>query len=142
MLLAVVWWVATPSSQISVGDSRPTVEQSRTSIPLTSVPVKPAKMFHFKGNPTNAEEQAIWDWWFYMDKVDPDFQWRTPIEFYGKEIDQHGEPVVGARVRLEWSALGSVPKRELTTGSDGNFAIAGIQGKGISVDVGAPGYTN
>ena len=47
---------------------------------------------------------------------------------------------VGAKVRLEWSALGSVPKRELTADANYNFAITGIQGKGISVDVGAPGY--
>jgi hypothetical protein len=97
-------------------------------------------MFHFKGKPTNAEEQAIWDWWFAMDKRDPDFQWKTPIEFYGKVIDQHGEAVVGATVNLQWSALGSTPKKTLTTDAGGSFEITGISGKGLSVDVSALGY--
>ena len=47
-----------------------------TPTPLPKVPVadnaatplKPTKLFHFNHQPTNPEEQAMWDWWFYMDK--------------------------------------------------------------------------
>jgi hypothetical protein len=97
-------------------------------------------LFHFEGPPTNPEEQAIWDWWISMDRADPEFQWKTPIEFYGKVIDQHGDPVVGANVECGWTTVGATPKAHLTTDANGNFEIKGIQGKGMIVDTRAKGY--
>ena len=48
--------------------------------------------------PQTAEEKAQWEWWDAMEKTDPDFQWKMPIEFYGKVVDQFGQPVVNAEV--------------------------------------------
>ena len=60
--------------------------------------------------PQTAEEKAQWEWWDAMDKADPDFQWKMPIEFYGKVVDQFGEPVVGATVDFVWTTVvGPVP---------------------------------
>ena len=101
---------------------------------------KPTKFFQFNHQPTGPEEIAIWDWWFYMDKHDPEFQWKTPLNFYGRVIDQHGLPVAGARVALEWTNLDGVPKRNRTTDQDGRFTLSGETGKRLSVNIGADGY--
>ena len=116
------------------------------SVRLTDITIphpKPAKLFQFSHQPTNAEEKAIWDWWFYTAKHDADFQWKTPIEFYGRVLDQHQQPVIGARVKVQWSTIGATPERDLLTDSDGKFHITGINGKGISAMVICPpGYTS
>jgi hypothetical protein len=86
--------------------------------------------------PKTADEQAMWEWWNYIRKVDPDFEWKTPIEFYGKVVDQNNAPVDGALVDLSWSPLGGRPNEsKLTTGADGSFLFSGVQGKGLTVTV-------
>jgi hypothetical protein len=93
--------------------------------------------------PQTVEEKAMWEWWDAMDKADPDFQWKMPIEFYGKVIDQFGQPVAGAEVELNWTTvIGPIPdpKKSIYTGTDGRFEVAGIQGKGITISVYKEGY--
>ena len=93
--------------------------------------------------PQTAEEKAQWEWWDAMDKADPDFQWKMPIEFYGKVVDQFDQPVAGAEVELNWTTVvGPIPdpKKSIFTGPDGQFAVTGIQGKGITISVYKEGY--
>ena len=60
--------------------------------------------------PQTAEEKAQWDWWRAMRKTDPSFEWKMPIEFYGKVIDQFSNGVEGASVVLAWTtAIGPIP---------------------------------
>lgn len=94
--------------------------------------------------PQTAKEKAMWDWWDAMNKADSDFQWKMPIEFYGKVVDQFGKPVDHAEVVLNWTTvIGPVPdpKKSVFTGQDGQFEITGIQGKGLSVDIFKDGYS-
>jgi uncharacterized GH25 family protein len=75
-----------------------------------------------------------------MDKLDPDFQWKMPIEFYGKVVDQFDQPVAGAEVELNWTTVvGPIPdpKRIIFTDANGRFEVTGIQGKSlwIAVDI-------
>ena len=66
------------------------------------------------------------------------------INFYGKVIDQDGNPVDGARVRFSAPSSfldieqGSVDGP--TSGTDGTFAITGKSGAGIQVSVSHPSY--
>jgi hypothetical protein len=93
--------------------------------------------------PQTAEEKAMWEWWYAMDKADPDFQWKMPIEFYGKVVDQFGQPVAGAEVELNWTTVvGPIPdpKKSIYTSSDGRFEVTGIQGNGITISVYKDGY--
>ncbi len=67
---------------------------------------------------------------------------RSPISFYGRLLDQKGHPVAGARVELQpndkaWSA-GSTHIR--SSDSHGDFAISGISGLSLYVNVSKPGY--
>lgn len=82
----------------------------------------------------------MWDWWNRMEKTDPQFQWKMPIEFYGKVVDQFGQPVVNATVVLNWTAVGGGKELRQTTGSDGKFALTGENGKRMTVDIMRQGY--
>lgn len=78
--------------------------------------------------------------------LDPAYEWRTPIEFFGKVVDEALHPVGGATVETTWSgtektsAGDGVGHRSLISDEDGNFALIGVRGKGISVRVSKEGY--
>jgi hypothetical protein len=93
--------------------------------------------------PRTAEEKAQWEWWDKMDKMDPDFQWKMPIAFYGKVLDQFDQPVAGAEVELNWTTvIGPIPdpQKIIFAAADGCFEITDIQGKGITISVSKDGY--
>lgn len=64
------------------------------------------------------------------------------IDFWGKVIDQHGDPVLGARVH--YSAVDKYfkdgTKYEGTSDEQGLFSISNIKGAGLFVSVAKPGY--
>ncbi len=64
-------------------------------------------------------------------KEDKFWEWKTPISFYGKIIDQFQNPVSGAKVQVSWndtSAHGTSYK-DLNSDGNGLFSITGIKGK-------------
>jgi hypothetical protein len=68
---------------------------------------------------------------------------KTPISFYGRVIDQHGDPVPQADVKLSANdkASGGRPSEYTRkTDSDGHFSIGGISGITLAVEVSKPGY--
>ena len=150
--ISLLLWAAYSPHQSTVQGRSPGSLEAQSTV-VTS------KLVHFPGQqsprtvrlfkstnypPQTAGEIAMWKWWDTMDKADPEFQWKMPIEFYGKVVDQFGEPVSDARVNFVWTTvIGPVPdpKRTVMSGSDGRFEIKGIQGKGISVDILKDGYT-
>jgi hypothetical protein len=66
----------------------------------------------------------------------------APIDFWGKVIDQHGNPVAGAAVHYsaadKYFKDGS--KYEGTSDGQGLFSISNIKGAGLFVDVAKSGY--
>lgn len=67
----------------------------------------------------------------------------TPITFYGKVVDQHGEPVAQADVKLSANdkPLGGNPSEYTrTTDAEGLFSISGIVGLTLAVEVSKTGY--
>jgi protocatechuate 3,4-dioxygenase beta subunit len=68
-------------------------------------------------------------------KEDPRFEWKTPIAFYGKVIDQNAQPIPGFEVEVGWTDMS--PKGTsaaiVTTDAEGNFSITGIRGKNLGV---------
>jgi hypothetical protein len=83
----------------------------------------------------------MWDWWTAMRKADPDFQWKTPIEFYGQVLDQTNTPVSGALIDCTWTSLPHEPnERKLTSDAAGKFVLRGVRGKSLIVDVSKSGY--
>lgn len=79
-------------------------------------------------------------------KANPSWEWETPIEFFGKVIDERNQPVAGASIEVAWSGTvekyggDGVGKRTLTSDANGMFTLAGVEGKGITVRVSKDGY--
>lgn len=77
---------------------------------------------------------------------DPSYQWRTPIEFFGKVLDENNQPVAGADVEIEWVGTRAVyggdgvGHKKLTADANGRFIIKGIEGKCLGVLVSKDGY--
>ena len=69
-------------------------------------------------------------------------QWRTPIAFYGKVVDEKGDPVAEANVHFTWTDLSRDGSSESQTSSDGYglFALQGVTGKNLHVEVSKGGY--
>jgi len=68
--------------------------------------------------------------------------WRTPIAFYGKVVDQTTNAVPNAQVDFGCNDLSKDGTSNYHTNSDGNglFSITGIAGKLLSVNVTKAGY--
>lgn len=70
--------------------------------------------------------------------------YQTPIEFYGRVVDQHGDPVPGATVKLfpVDTPSGDESKSKLTLNSDadGKFSVQGLRGFSLGVQVNKDGY--
>jgi hypothetical protein len=97
--------------------------------------VRPSRIYHFEGGPKNAEEKAMRDWWLAMKKLDSSFEWRLPINFFGKVIDQHGEGIPDASVEFLWNVEGGTSEEHVKSSLDGSFKLQNKQGKILSVRV-------
>ena len=69
-------------------------------------------------------------------------QWRTPIEFYGKVVDEDTNPVANASVHFVWTDLSKNGTSEKDTASDqdGVFSLSNTNGKNLIVQVSKNGY--
>lgn len=69
---------------------------------------------------------------------------KTSIQLYGKVVDQHGDPVPGATVRLfpVDAPFGDDSKSKMTMVSDkdGRFSVKGLHGFSLGVQVSKEGY--
>lgn len=70
---------------------------------------------------------------------------RTPIEINGKVVDQHGDPVAGATVKMSavdtpYADGDSEPDLILTSDADGKFSAKGLRGVSMGVSVIKAGY--
>lgn len=77
-----------------------------------------------------------------MKSADPSFEWKMPISFYGRVIDQAGKPVLNAQVRFQWTDLSASGTTERFSQSDENgyFSLTGESGKRLGVWVSKDGY--
>jgi hypothetical protein len=63
--------------------------------------------------------------------------WRKPIAFYGKVVDESGKPLGGVEVLLEWndvSPSGSSRQKQFTD-TDGLFSLTGVSGRLLTVKI-------
>lgn len=69
-------------------------------------------------------------------------QWRTPIEFYGKIVDENTNPVANANVHFVWTDISLEGNSEKDTLSDskGLFSLSNTTGKNLIVLVSKEGY--
>jgi hypothetical protein len=142
LLLGVIQWWSRPRPPLSSDPSTQNVSP-RPHVSQTSPPQAPVGPLIYKV-PTKGEYQGKsdprWAWWRRMENLDPRFEWKMPISFYGKVVDQDGQPVAAARIRYGWNAASGSNERFAQSDSHGMFSIEGINGKVLSVRVQKHGY--
>jgi hypothetical protein len=76
------------------------------------------------------------------DAHDSKWEWKIPLSFYGKAIDENGQLVSGADVRFQWTNLSAkgTAERETKTDEQGLFSLDNVEGKRLVVRVTKPGF--
>jgi hypothetical protein len=87
-------------------------------------------------------DTAYLDYFAQMVQKDPHFEWKRPIDFYGRVLDERGAPVEGAIAKCEWNDLSAkgTSTAEVASDRNGEFVLARRRGKGLTVKVEKPGY--
>ena len=71
-------------------------------------------------------------------------EWRAPIDFFGKVVDEKDQPVPGATIRFTWSEMplfsGDGDSATTTSGLDGLFSLQGKHGPSLDVWVRKEGF--
>ena len=84
--------------------------------------------------PQNEEEFRMWQWFHAMIKADRDAEWKAPIEFYGKVVNQSNLPLPDVSVSfIPSKADGTTPYMSVKTDAEGRFALNNITGKCVDV---------
>jgi hypothetical protein len=86
-------------------------------------------------------DQAMQAWW-QRRELDKQADWKIPISFYGKVVDQDMHPLFGANVQFEWTDLSAKGTSKTNTTSDeqGFFSLLDARGKNLGVYVSKEGY--
>jgi len=73
---------------------------------------------------------------------DPQYDWKQPINFYGRVVDENAKPVASANAHFKWTDLSANGTSEADVISDENglFSLINRTGKRMSVTVGKDGY--
>lgn len=76
-----------------------------------------------------------WIWWNEQMERDPKFEWKMPINFYGKIIDQSNQPVGGVEIVFQWTDLSNNGTTEQTvlSSADGRFSLIAVTGKNLGI---------
>jgi hypothetical protein len=109
-----------------------------------SKPVVPAASFS-QATPTvsgqSAQDASIyktdprWVWWNEQNARDPAFEWKMPIAFYGKVVDQDNNPVEGVKIVFQWTDISAsgTSERTVYSNDEGSFELTGVQGKRLGL---------
>jgi len=147
-LLLLAWLLHRPSPAVrqsatnpvaaSESPPSPSFPQTRLSKEPTNRTPEPGETFSnfSKAGITNWEEVA-------QQKQEAGlWEWKVPINFYGRVVDQSNEPVAGATANFTWNDLSPTGTSRDSTTSDGDglFRLENRMGKGLSVSVSKEGY--
>src|SRR5438874_10348983 len=76
------------------------------------------------------------------DLVNQAWEWRMPINFFGRVVDEKGQPISGAKIELSWTNLSQAGSSEAETKTDaeGYFSLLNKKGRHLQVRVSKDGY--
>jgi len=149
LAISIGWWLS--SSRIQPHSApisqTPVAKESQAAIPpSTASDTVPEIVQPFARTPYLGLKDPRWIERRRLRETDPAYQWRTPIEFFGKVVDENNLPVSGADVEISWNGTvekyggDGVGKRTLTSDANGLFHLHGIEGKRMIVRVRKEGY--
>ena len=149
LIVAVIgffwWWLGKPGKPVEkptkqVPSPVITSTSDQTTKPEPNQPIlQEYPQISLKGK---TREEAVREYLRHEEK-DKMYDWKIPIKFYGKVIDQHDQPVAGATVRLQWvnrQGAGGVGESNTTTDDKGQFSLEGVKGKCLLVWISREGY--
>ncbi len=81
----------------------------------------------------------------YVNRLRHDGQadWKIPMNFYGKVVDENNQPVSDAKVHFGWTTVGvpgNYAEAETSSNGEGLFSLTGQHGKELEVRVEKDGY--
>jgi hypothetical protein len=140
----VLWfWPSTPKpmaqEQEQTQKSSPPVPPPPSSEPKPQIPVDDGSPITLK---TMSVDKATM-LYVLRSMKDHEYDWKRPMNFYGKVIDENNQPVGGAHVHYEWTTIGTPgngAEADALSDGDGLFSLTGQHGKGLGVRVEKDGY--
>ena len=143
ILIAIFIWIVRPHNQ--TGDKlerKPQLVQPATLLSTNQVVSLQNSGYQ---NPTTEEFQKMKPDIEKRRKAmaeNADNEWRTPIEFYGRVVDESNNMVAGAMVDYSCNDDSSTGTSyyHTTSDSNGSFSFAGIHGKLLEVHLSKKGY--
>jgi hypothetical protein len=130
--IAVLCWWLRSSSLLRVPQAPVTAETpvaSPTSTPSSVAQAVPTG----RQMPGGAYEPSDprWKDVHAKDLVDQAWEWRMPINFFGRVLDENEQPVPGAKVELSWTNLSQAGSSEAqtTTDAQGFFSLLNRTGR-------------
>ena len=146
---AAVWWChfRITAKSPSIPSNLPTAAQ-----PSQATSSQPSSSQSWRGDtyvPLPADRNLgydpslpQWEEWRRRREVDSKFEWKMPIKFYGKVVDQDDQPVQGAKVRFQWTdmSLAGTTEKFTETDAQGLFSLTNEKGKRLVVNVSKAGY--
>jgi hypothetical protein len=132
LVLLLFWFLRTPTQKPSQQPNpRPPSESSEA---VRTTPAEPSS--RPEASPTQKPGKDLLESFKALND--------NPIEFYGRTVDQYGEPVasadVEASVMVNTGTTGGVRKARTTTDRQGYFSFTGLQGQDLTLVVKKPGY--
>ncbi len=134
---AVLWWRSRPSA----------TESSLNHVKATATPVPKEPQVLLDEYPQlslrDRPRQEVIKAFNENTKRDPRYEWKIPIRFFGKVVDQDDNAVADALVHFQWVNLQGnegVEEAEATTDQQGRFSLEGKRGKRLSVRISKKGY--
>jgi hypothetical protein len=88
------------------------------------------------------DKEKLEELYLTLTEADHQLDWKMPIAFYGKVVDEHGDPVSGAEIEFCWTDISREGTSKSRTQSDaqGLFSLVGVHGKNLGVQVKKDGY--
>ena len=130
-----------PSAKVRTATPAPATSPQATQIRGTDAKSIPADIRQQPGGPYQPADPR-WAERRRLLKEDPQYEWKTPIEFYGKVLDEDGNPVAGATADISWTDMSpnGSSNTQVTSDGAGLFSITRVSGKHMTVQVTKHGY--
>ena len=142
VLIGFVWWFVSRRTSEPLEQAQSTPAPAPARSPAPAPPTLPAQVSYEvpPGGGYEGMSDPRWQWWNTMRKVDRSFEWKVPIKFYGRVVDQDNLPVPDAKVRYGWNDVEGSHEQHTSSQADGRIVIDGLHGKILSVEVSKDGY--
>jgi hypothetical protein len=139
LILAIIWYYLDGKEEIQKRDKSAGVKSSTAAggkSPAVSDRALPSNKAP-KGVLTNDDLKIL-----ALTEEDLKTMFDAAVEFYGRVLDQHDNPVKGAKIRCSWPFMGPQQNaRELLTDENGRFEVKDLKAIAVKISVYPPhGY--